>query len=186
MYQTSDPEVYFFEDFNRGFTWTEAYTYPYDLTGGADATGNFWNIVPDQEGGYLTNVQLGTGCWNGTVPAEVNIKSARLFAFIPHTLGSSTIVVRHRFDVEGEGEGMAMLVNGVNVPPDGGFIYNGLGSYWTGSSGGWVESSFTVPPHPVPGDVEEIRFISQAADEIDNCESSGYSGWQIDWIQISG
>jgi hypothetical protein len=37
-----------------------------------------------------------------------------------------------------------------------------------------------------PGDTEDIIFASLATDENDNCTGSGYSGWQIDWISVSG
>jgi len=186
LFQTSDPACFFHEDFNRGIVWSESYTYPYDLTIGADANGNFWNVVPDDGAGYLTNVQVATGCWNASTPADVSDKQARIFAFIPHTLGPIELSIRHQFNVENEGEKIGIAVGGIAVNPDGGFIYNGAGDYWTGSSGGWVISHFSLPAHPAPGAMTQISFFTSSADEIDNCLPSGYSGWQIDWIDVSG
>jgi len=186
MYQETNATQFFLEDFNRGFTFSEAWTYPYDLTEGSDGDGNFWNMVPDVEEGYMTNVQTSTGCWNGTTAPAVSTKSAKLYLFIPHTLDTITITVRHRFNVEGEGEQMGVYLNTVQLTPDGGFIYNGLGNYWTGTSGDWVESRFTLPAHGYPGDTEMLEFRSLAMDENDNCVGSGYAGWQIDWVSFEG
>jgi hypothetical protein len=184
LYQVTDLDTVFFDDFNRSKQFDEESTYNIDNSVGADSGGNFWRVVPDMEGGYLTNVQDGTGCWNGTTALDLSNKESRVFCFVPHTANPLEITVRHRFNVENEGEFLKFLVNGTPVNPDSGFIYNGSGDYWTGSSGGWVETHWTGPVHPSPGKVEQFSFLSESVDEFDNCLGTGYEGWQIDWIRI--